>query len=412
MMANSMITVKGIPEQTPKATESGDVVLLFRISTNQPSSNKHVSSASSLYCKVIIGKNLWKKVSKEVNKTTYYMINGIPTVNVTSKGLPFLTVQCIDIKAVNGLVEDENSPGSFKFPGELPDGTEALVPITSIIIPEKINEPKTAKVKAFKYFKKHGTFNKPIVVKRDTMTLVSGYEIYLLAKDLNIKSVPVSFNLTTGAKIKDEYITVRLPWYKPEEVTEINVKDIVLTEDIHLNVQNFTFGINLKEILSNGSIKIPVAVRPIEGGKYSLVTGAARYFAAKILDIEKIPAVITDMSREEFVEARLFKIKKVKLPSSDSRSNKRVKAKKGKSKIPTGIEGETPLADIKVPAAFARTRPRPEKLAETIEYYKKHGKFDKPVVIRGDSNLLVDGYKRYVAAKELGLNSIWTVKID
>jgi len=410
MIANSIISIKGIPEKTPKATDAGDVVLLFKISSNQSSTKKQ--EASPLYCKVIVEKDLWKKVSREVDKTTYYMINGVPDVNVTSKGLPFLTVQCTEIKVVNGLIEDENSPGSFKFPGELPDGTEALVPITSIIIPEKISEPKTAKIKALKYFKRHGTFNKPILVKREDMTLVSGYENYLLAKDLNINSVPVSYNLTTGAKIKDEYITVRLPWYKPEEVTEINVKDIILTEDIHLNVQNFTFSLNLKEILSSGKIDIPIAVKPVDSGKYTLISGAARYFAAKILDIEKIPAVVTDMSRDEFVKSRLFKIKKVKLPGNEVQSNKKFSTKKGKSKTPTGIEGETPLADIKVPAAFAKTKPRPEKLTETINYYKKHGKFDKPVVIKGDSNLLVDGYKRYVAAKELGLNSIWTVKID
>ena len=141
------------------------------------------------------------------------------------------------------------------------------------------------------------------------------------------------------------------------------------------------------------------------------MTGAARYFAAKILDIEKIPAVITEMSRDEFVETRLFKIRKIKLFGNEARSNKNVSNKKGKAKSTVGVEGETPLANITVPAAFARTRPKPEKIAETINYYKKHGKFDKPVVIKGDSNLLVDGYKRYVAAKELGLNSVWTLKI-
>ena len=86
-----------------------------------------------------------------MNKGTYYIINGEPGVNVSSKGLPFLNVQCNDV--VITLLNDENSPGSFKFPGELPEDTEALVPITSIIIPENINEPKTAKANALKYFK-------------------------------------------------------------------------------------------------------------------------------------------------------------------------------------------------------------------------------------------------------------------
>ncbi len=66
---------------------------------------------------------------------------------------------------------------------------------------------------------------------------------------------------------------------------------------------------------------------------------------------------------------------------------------------------------ITVPEKFLATQPRREKIEATIAYYKKYGKFDKPVVIVGENNLLVDGYKRYVAAKELNLSKIWTVKI-
>lgn len=59
---------------------------------------------------------------------------------------------------------------------------------------------------------------------------------------------------------------------------------------------------NLKEIKNTGEISTPVAVRPIENGKYSLVSGVSRYYAARILGIERIPAIITDMGHDEFVK--------------------------------------------------------------------------------------------------------------
>ncbi|NSW90040.1 MAG: ParB N-terminal domain-containing protein [Firmicutes bacterium] len=394
-MAESKITIKGIPQKKPQIVAKEGVILIFKIIPGKTQISGMPAYES--YCRVSINKNLWKKVSKEIKETTYYILEGVPKANVNPKGMPFISVLCSDIKVVNGLVEDEKNPGSFKFPGSLPEDTDEVIPISSIRIPENLKEPKTAKKKALDYFKKHGTFKSPVVVKKDTMTLVSGYANYLIAKDLNIEMVPVSYNLLTGAKSKDEIKIKNIKWYMLEEVTEINVKDIILTEDIHLNVQNFIFSINLKEIAKTMEITTPIAVRPLEGGKYSLVIGAARYFAAKILDIEKIPAVITDMSHDEFMGARLLRYHKV--------------GGNNKARAPKGIEGETPISLIKVPESFLKTKPNPAKVKETIEYYRKHGKFDKPVVIRGDNNLLVDGYKRYIAAKEMNLTSVWTVKL-
>lgn len=394
-MAESKIKITGIPQKTPQMTADEDVVLIFKISQGKsPASNV---PASESYCRVSVSKNLWKDVSNEIKKTTYYILEGIPKASMNSKGVPFISVSCSCIKVVNGLLEDEKFPGSFKFPGNLPEDTDEVIPVSSIRIPENLREPKTAKDKALTYFKKHGTFKSSIVVKKDTMTLVSGYANYLIAKELNIEMVPVSYNLLTGNESKDEKKIKDIIWYTPEEVTEINVRDIILTEDIHLNVQNFIFKISLKEIAETKIITVPVAVRPFEGGKYSLVTGIARYFAAKILDIERVPAVITNMSHDEFIESRFSQNYK----ADDN----------NKTKAPTRIEGETLISLITVPETFLRTKPNPVKIKETIEYYKKHGQFDKPVIIRGDKNLLIDGYKRYVAAKEMNLASIWTIKV-
>jgi hypothetical protein len=74
---------------------------------------------------------------------------------------------------------------------------------------------------------------------------------------------------------------------------------------------------------------------------------------------------------------------------------------------PVKVQKETlPLDEIIIPEQFLKTPPRREKITETIDYYKKHGKFEKPVFVKEKTMMLVDGYKRYVAAKELGLNEI------
>lgn len=64
------------------------------------------------------------------------------------------------------------------------------------------------------------------------------------------------------------------------------------------------------------------------------------------------------------------------------------------------------LSEIVIPEQFLKTPPRREKINETIDFYNKNNRFDKPVVVKKKTLTLVDGYKRYVAGKELGLSEI------
>jgi hypothetical protein len=395
-MTESVIKITGIPQKPPQMTANKDAVLLFRM--QQETDNSQAVS----YFRVTVRRSIWKRVSKDITHTTYYVIEGVPKASVTSKGAPFVSVFCSSMHVINGLVEDANSPGHFTFPGSIPEDTDEVIPLSSISLPDNLDKPTSGISRAMSHFQKHKAFRSPLRVKKDTMTLVSGYPEYFVAKDLNIQTVPVSYNLLTGAPAKDEIKLKHITWYTPEEIKEINVSDITLTEDIHLNVQNFVFKINLKELSKTRNISVPIAVRAIDQGKYALVTGAARYYAAKILDIQKIPAVITDMGHDEFVKERFLQHN----PVEDEKPKK--ERERGAR---TSIDGETPIDLITIPEAFARTRPNPAKILDTITYYKTHGKFDKPVVLRGDSNLLIDGYKRYIAAQEMGLESVWTRKL-
>ena len=65
-----------------------------------------------------------------------------------------------------------------------------------------------------------------------------------------------------------------------------------------------------------------------------------------------------------------------------------------------------PMSDIVIHKNF--DIPTRKKLQEQIDYYNKHGNFDKPIVVDIIRNkyVLVDKYLRYYAAKQLGLSSI------
>lgn len=101
------------------------------------------------------------------------------------------------------------------------------------------------------------------------------------------------------------YITKR---YDDEEVIKINTADLILTEREHLTrpakifIKN-SLKIGLERYLKEDSPDFkPVFVRPLEDGKYSLIMGIRTYMVAKFLNLEKIPAVVREMTHQQLVE--------------------------------------------------------------------------------------------------------------
>jgi len=97
----------------------------------------------------------------------------------------------------------------------------------------------------------------------------------------------------------------KIKWYDKinEEIIEIQVADIILEDEIHLRCESVTFNGRLYEYAKKGMIVKPVVVRKVEQAgefKYVLVMGVQRFFAAKILDIKTIPAVIVPLNHLEF----------------------------------------------------------------------------------------------------------------
>ena len=62
------------------------------------------------------------------------------------------------------------------------------------------------------------------------------------------------------------------------------------------------------------------------------------------------------------------------------------------------------IEQIIIPDCFKNTKPKKYKLDNVKQYVKKHGKLNKPIVL--NDNYLVDGYTRYLVAKELGLKEV------
>lgn len=378
-MINNKITLTGISSKLP-IINTNEVTLLM----------KDTSSNFETYYKVIIPIEIWN-VKIPTNENTYYIIKGKQILSLNKKNIPYLKVIAEHIQKINGISKDVPYTS---LPQHLPDTTDDIMPLSALILPSNFSEPVGSKAKAYNYFNKFNKFEKPIQIRATDKLIVGGHEYYFLAKELNIKDVPVCYNTKVGEeKIKYNDLQSNT-WFKNEESIMIKVKDILLTEDVHLNDKEFFFKINLLKLRDSQKFDIPVVIKKIpKKKKYSLVVGASRYFAAKILDIKEIPAVITELSHDEFIIEHIpTEISQLKI-----------------KKEPTNCE--VIISDIKIPTKYANSKIKKEKVDEMIEYYKNNNKFDKEVTLNSKSLMLIDGYKRYVAAKEMKLTTINAILI-
>ncbi|MDS0527123.1 ParB N-terminal domain-containing protein [Clostridium sp. SHJSY1] len=93
-----------------------------------------------------------------------------------------------------------------------------------------------------------------------------------------------------------------MSWFEKlnDRVGYIPTNNIILQEEIHLNCYQMNFNGKLKEYSETDKVDKPIVIKKISEDKYALVMGIQRYFAAKILDIEFIPAIVTDYNNSDF----------------------------------------------------------------------------------------------------------------
>ncbi|MDP1442470.1 plasmid stabilization protein [Priestia megaterium] len=76
------------------------------------------------------------------------------------------------------------------------------------------------------------------------------------------------------------------------------------------------------------------------------------------------------------------------------------------SNQPKGTQDLLNFDDIIVPEEFLKTRPNPEKTQKVIDFVKRTGRLDEPLTIEKGSNILKDGYRRYVVAKTVKMDQV------
>ncbi|MFS0907247.1 plasmid stabilization protein [Priestia aryabhattai] len=73
---------------------------------------------------------------------------------------------------------------------------------------------------------------------------------------------------------------------------------------------------------------------------------------------------------------------------------------------PKGTQDLLSFDDIIVPEEFLKTRPNAEKTQKVIDFVKHTGRLDEPLTIEKGSNVLKDGYRRYVVAKTVKMDKV------
>jgi inhibitor of KinA sporulation pathway (predicted exonuclease) len=63
------------------------------------------------------------------------------------------------------------------------------------------------------------------------------------------------------------------------------------------------------------------------------------------------------------------------------------------------------ISEIKIPQLFIQSPPNPDKVNKKIDYYKRNGRFQKPIFIN-HNNVMYDGYATYMACKQLNITNV------
>ena len=64
------------------------------------------------------------------------------------------------------------------------------------------------------------------------------------------------------------------------------------------------------------------------------------------------------------------------------------------------------IDQIVVTEEFLGSHPSVDKTQQVLNYVKQTGFLDEPIMINRDTKILTDGYRRYIAAKEMKMNLV------
>lgn len=132
-------------------------------------------------------------------------------------------------------------------------------------------------------------------------------------------------SIEESVEIIEEVQAPTTKWYESYEgqLKEIDVKDIILVEEIHKK------GVKKLSGIKESSIPKPMAIRKIEEGKYALVVGLKSYALCKIFNREKAKCFITELSHVDFctkynIESEVLRIEKRKCEEAENEYRKNI----------------------------------------------------------------------------------------
>ena len=244
--AKAKITITGQINDYRINPDDGVVNCIIKADTskNVPSGLKEIGESAY---NLSIGPKMWKKHGTNIVGKRI-MITGEPKACVSQKGTPFIKVNCFDISVIESKnPEQDNTQANIK-----PKEIKEKDPKSEIEVPKS---------------------QKPTKNSNDTK---------------------VKRRITNEEVIFKQW---RIEQY--DNVTEIPVSSVVLTEKDHLRGFNTN---NFMHFKRTQEVRIPIIIRPIENGKYSLVSGFKSYIIAKIFNLEILPAIITDLTKADILD--------------------------------------------------------------------------------------------------------------
>ncbi|MBU8756920.1 plasmid stabilization protein [Priestia megaterium] len=118
---------------------------------------------------------------------------------------------------------------------------------------------------------------------------------------------------------------------------------------------------------------------------------------------EEQAPVSQPVAKEEKKEVKPIQPEIQQAPTEEKKTEEK---KTTLSNQPKGTQDLLNVDDIIVPEEFLKTRPNPEKTQKVIDFVKRTGRLDEPLTIEKGSNVLKDGYRRYVVAKTVKMDKV------
>jgi len=246
------------------------------------------------------------------------------------------------------------------------------------------------------YFKKETTAGE--TGKKETLSMTEKKIMrFCKATVRRKKSKPSEPEKTTGTRDreiikKDEEITLKLPPEKQEETLPLS--EIIIPEQfLKTPPKRAKIEETIAYYKTHGKLEKPITVNR---GTLTLTDGYKRYVTAKELGLTEVPVQFIGKEKKEPVTT----IKK----QTDE---------KPLTEKPVISEGEElyPLSKIIIPKAF-QSPPKKETIEKSKAFYIKQNKFSSTMKVNRQNKHLMDNYRHYLAAKELGLTEVTVKFID